>query len=144
METYRGTVYPWEMDHMGHMNVQFYTAIFDSATWQLFGAIGMTPDWFRENSRGMAAVEQTTRYHAELLAGDLVVVRSEIVEVSSRSLRFRHVLINSATDVEAAATELVGVHIDLSDRSSCPFPDSIRHRAQQMAGERDDSGDEIG
>ena len=23
-ETYRGFVYPWEMDHIGHMNVRFY------------------------------------------------------------------------------------------------------------------------
>lgn len=28
----RGFVYPWQMDHVGHMNVQFYTARFDEAT----------------------------------------------------------------------------------------------------------------
>ena len=31
-ETFRGVVYPWHLDHMGHMNVQFYTARFDEAT----------------------------------------------------------------------------------------------------------------
>ena len=30
IETYRGVVYPWQMDHMDHMNVQFYTAHIDS------------------------------------------------------------------------------------------------------------------
>ena len=24
LETYRGVVYPWQLDHIGHMNVQFY------------------------------------------------------------------------------------------------------------------------
>ncbi len=31
IETYRGVVYPWQMDQMDHMNVQFYTARFDQA-----------------------------------------------------------------------------------------------------------------
>ena len=32
--TYRGTVFPWHCDHMGHMNVMWYTGKFDEATWQ--------------------------------------------------------------------------------------------------------------
>ena len=27
--TYRGTVYPWHCDHMGHMNVMWYVGKFD-------------------------------------------------------------------------------------------------------------------
>ena len=34
IETQRGVVYPWVIDHVGHMNVQFYTARFDEASWQ--------------------------------------------------------------------------------------------------------------
>ena len=58
IETYRGVVYPWQMDHMDHMNVQFYTARFDEATWHLFAALGMTTSYFKSNRRGMAALEQ--------------------------------------------------------------------------------------
>jgi len=133
VETYRGTVYPWEIDHMGHMNVQFYAAKFDSATWQLFGAIGMTPKWLRENSRGMAAIEQTIKYRAELIAGDLVVVRSTITEISTSSIRFQHVMMNCETGEESASADLIGVHIDLYQRKSCALPQSVRRRAEQMA-----------
>ena len=28
IETYRNAIYPWQCDSMGHMNTQFYTAIF--------------------------------------------------------------------------------------------------------------------
>ena len=31
--TYRGVVYPWDCDHMGHMNVMRYVGKFDEATW---------------------------------------------------------------------------------------------------------------
>jgi acyl-CoA thioester hydrolase len=29
IETYRGAVYPWHCDHMGHMNVMWYVGKFD-------------------------------------------------------------------------------------------------------------------
>ena len=35
VETYRGFVYPWVIDHVGHMNVQSFTAKFDEANWNL-------------------------------------------------------------------------------------------------------------
>lgn len=41
--TYRGFAYPWQVDHVGHMNVQFYTARFDEASWQFLAALGLTP-----------------------------------------------------------------------------------------------------
>lgn len=41
-ETYRGIVYPNQLDHMGHMNVQWYAVKFDEATWQLFTIVGLT------------------------------------------------------------------------------------------------------
>ena len=74
VETYRGAVYPWHCDHMGHMNVMWYTGKFDEATWQLFGLLGLAPAWLRANARGMAAVEQRTAYQRELGPGDTVVV----------------------------------------------------------------------
>jgi len=132
METYRGMVQQWETDHMGHMNVQFYVAKFDSATWQLFGAVGMTPGWFRKHRAGMAAVEQAITYRAELLAGALVVVRSAVLAVTTRSLRFRHIMTDCETGEEAATTELVAVHLDLTTRTSRPFPDVIRQRAAEL------------
>jgi hypothetical protein len=31
VETYRGVAYPWQCDAMGHMNTQFYSALYDGA-----------------------------------------------------------------------------------------------------------------
>ena len=63
-ETARGTVYPWQLDHVGHMNVQFYVARFDEASWQLLANFGLTGSFLR----GMAALEQHIYYKRELLA----------------------------------------------------------------------------
>jgi len=72
IETYRGAVYPWHCDHMGHMNVMWYVGKFDEATWNLFALLGVTTTFLKENRRGMAAVQQNITYRRELHAGDTV------------------------------------------------------------------------
>jgi acyl-CoA thioester hydrolase len=128
IETYRGVVYPWQMDHMDHMNVQFYTARFDEATWHLFAALGMTTRYFKENRRGMAALEQRTLYKRELHAGALIRITSELLETKPKTIRFLHRMYDTENGAEVASTELVGAHIDTEARKAVPFPDDIVRR----------------
>jgi len=135
IETYRGVVYPNQLDHMDHMNVQWYTSKFDEATWHLFSAIGITSDYIRKNNKGMAALEQTTKYKAEVMAGDLLVVKSEILEVKDKTIRFLHVMYNAENQLEVATTELIAVHLDRKERRACPLPQSIKEKCTELAGE---------
>jgi acyl-CoA thioester hydrolase len=123
--TYRGTVYPWHCDHMGHMNVMWYIGKFDEATWQLFPLLGLSTTYLRERNRGMAAVEQRIAYKRELLAGDLVTIRSGILEIREKVIRFFHEMRNQQTGEISAITVLTGVHMNLQARKSCPFPAEI-------------------
>jgi acyl-CoA thioester hydrolase len=125
IETYRGVVYPWQMDHMDHMNVQFYTARFDEATWHLFAALGMATSYFRESRRGMAALEQRTLYKRELHAGALVRITSELLEMKPKTIRFLHRMYDTGSGEEVATSELVGAHIDTDARKAVPFPDDV-------------------
>ena len=124
--TYRGTVYPWQCDHVGHMNIMWYAGKFDEANWNLFARIGVTPTYLRESGRGMAAVEQNISYKRELLAGDIVVVRSAVLEIREKSIRFRHEMRNAETGEIAAICEITGVHMDRQARKSIAFGETIR------------------
>jgi len=130
-ETYRGVVYPWQCDHMGHLNVMWYVGKFDEATWNLFCAVGLTPSYLRERNRGMAAVQQNIGYRRELNAGDVVFVRSAVLEARSRVLRFVHEMRNAETDEIAAVCELTGVHIDATARRASPLPDLVLALARE-------------
>ena len=132
--TYRGVVYPWQCDHMGHLNVMHYVGKFDEATWQLLAAVGLTPAAMKAAGTGMVAVEQTINYRRELLAGDVVSVHSRLLEVREKSVRFTHEMRNDASGEVAATTLLVGVHIDQTHRKSCPMPGEVRARALAMIG----------
>lgn len=124
-ETYRGTVFPNQIDHMGHMNVQFYVAKFDEATWNLFTNLGITSSYMRKNNKGMVAVEQKIIYKQEALAGDCLYIKSKVLEFGKKSIKFIHFMYNAETNEELSTCELIGIHIDKSKRKSCPFPKSI-------------------
>lgn len=132
VESYRGTVYPWHCDHMGHMNVMWYVGKFDEGTWNFFSMLGMTPGYLRENRRGMAAVDQRIAYRRELHAGDIVTVRSGILGTGSKSVRFVHEMRNAATDEIAALTLLTGVFIDTVARKACALPQPLRDRCERF------------
>ena len=127
--TYKGVVYPWHCDHIGHMNIMWYVGKFDEANWNLFARLGMTPAWLREQERGMAAVQQNVAYKRELLAGDIVEVRSRVLEIRERSMRFVHDMWNAATRELAASCEITGVHMDRRARKAVPFPEAVRAAA---------------
>src|SRR5262249_15709732 len=116
--TYRGTVYPWHCDHMGHMNVMWYVGKFDEATWQLFRSLGLRAWRISQEGWGMVAVEQHIDYKRELRAGDTISVRSTILEVKEKSLRLLHEMRNDETGELAATTVIVGVYFDRTARKA--------------------------
>ena len=132
MLTYRGAVYPWHCDQMGHMNVMWYVGKFDEATWNLFAAMGVTTTFLRENKRGMAAVQQNITYRRELLAGDTVTVHSAFLEIRDKVARFVHEMRHGESGELAALCLLTGVHIDSAARKSCAFPADILARGKRL------------
>ena len=126
--TYRGTVYPWHCDHMGHMNVMWYVGKFDEATWQLFASIGLSPKCLRNEGIGLVAVDQHLEYKRELLAGDLLTIRSSVEEVREKALVLLHEMTNDETQQVAARTTITGVCIDMTTRKARRLPEDIRER----------------
>ena len=131
METYRDIVHQWELDHMGHLNVRFYQAMFEAASWHVYGAVGITPSWMREHARGMAVVEQHTRYLSELGAGALVVIESGVTDIRDKTLHFTHHLREVGSTEEAATSEFVSVHIDTAARKAISLPAFVREKAEE-------------
>lgn len=124
--THRGVVYPWQCDHMGHLNVMNYVGKFDEATWQMFAAIGLSPSYLRQNGYGIAAVRQDIAYRRELLPGDVLSIRTAVLEMRPLRIRFYHEMLNDERGEVAAATRITGLLLDMTTRKPAPFPpDSI-------------------
>ena len=127
--THRGTIYPWQCDHMGHMNVMWYSGKFDEASWQILASLGLTSPRFRREGMRMAAVEQRIEYKRELQAGDTVTIRSRVLEVGNRSIRFSHEMKNDETGEIAAISVIAGVYFDAKTKKATPLPKDVHERA---------------
>jgi acyl-CoA thioester hydrolase len=118
------------------MNVMWYVGKFDEATWQLFTSIGLSPRRLRNEGIGLVAVEQRLEYKGELIAGDLLTIRSSVEEVREKALVLIHEMTNDETQQVAARTTITGVCIDMTTRKARPLPEDIRERVANSLPKR--------
>ena len=50
----------------------------------------------------MEAVEQTMKYKEGTLPGDLIVIKSKILEIKDKLIRFYHAMYNADTETKVA------------------------------------------
>jgi len=131
-ETARGTVHAWQCDHMGHANLRAYGEFFEQALWHVFHRIGITPSMLRGEAIRMAGVQQSINYRKELLPGDLVLVKSRLLEFRDRSLKMRHEMQHVETGEVCATCELTAVCIDAKTRKPRQFPPEISSKAKEI------------
>lgn len=132
VETARGTVHEWQKDHMGHINVSAYMEFFEEACWQLYAMLGMSASVLRSGALHLAAVQQNIGYRKELYPGDTVAVRSGVLELRDKVLRFRHELYNTETGELCATCEFTVVCLDPQTRRSRSFPPEVAVQAEQF------------
>lgn len=130
--TYRGIVYPWHCDHMGHMNVMWYASKFDEACWQMLAMLGLHRFRFAQDGTNMAAVKQHIQYRRELHAGDTIAIQSALLEVRDKSVHMLHKMLHDVSGEVVATAAIVGVHIDATVRKAIRLPEDVRHRAMEL------------
>jgi acyl-CoA thioester hydrolase len=98
LETYRGTVFRWEVDHNDHFTVAYYFARIADAGAALLGAVGLDPAAAR-------TVDCFVRYQRELRVGDIMHVESGVIETESDALRLGHRLLDTGSDTLCTTVE---------------------------------------
>ena len=130
--TYRGMVHQWQCDHMGHVNVRAYGERFEEACWQFYAMLGLKPSRLRSGEIHMAAVQQDTAYRKELYGGDVVFVRTTMLEVRDKVIRFVHEMVNGETGDVAATSTFTVVCLDAAERRARAFPDDVLANARAL------------
>ncbi len=131
-DRYKGAVLPEWIDTNNHMNLAYYVVLFDYATDILFDAIDIGRHYKEATNHGTFVAETHTLYERELLVGDRVGVRTQILGTDSKRLHLSHEMF-AAAGKRAAAQELMCLHVDLMTRRVAPFPDLVRERIAAAA-----------
>lgn len=127
--TYRGVVHATHCNHLGHMTVMWFASKFDDASWQLLNLFGLTTSYFRSHNRLMATLQQETTFNGELAAGDLIEIRSRMLEIRENTLRVYHEMRHLESNETVAVNTSTEAHLDGSTRKACPLPPEIRRRS---------------
>jgi len=132
MGTARGTVHAWQCDAMGQVSVRACGERFEEACWQYCAMPGIVPSRLRAGEIPMAAVRHDTRYLSEFVAGQVVDVRTTMLEVRDKVLRFVHAMVNAGAGAISATSGSTVVCLDPRARRSRPFPADVLAHARAL------------
>jgi acyl-CoA thioesterase FadM len=96
LETYRGTVFRWEVDANDHFTVAYYMARFNDATVAALHALGVGP---------APTVDCYIRYTHELRVNDLMHVSTGVIGVDANSLTLGHKLFETTDNALCTTVE---------------------------------------
>jgi acyl-CoA thioester hydrolase len=132
-DRYRGEVLPEWIDLNGHMNLAYYTVLFDYASDLLFETIGIGRQYKDATGHGTFVVETHNLYENELLVGERVRVVSQILGADDKRLHVGHEMLRLADDRRSATQELMFLSIDLVRRRVVPFLPEVLGRVAAAA-----------
>jgi acyl-CoA thioester hydrolase len=130
---YKGVAHPWQCDVLGHLTTRFYVAMFDDASYHFLHTIfGWTGNVDPEGHLSWADVRHTLDYKAEVMPGDLLEIRGQVVRIGGKSLTVAYEMIKLGDDEIVATLESVMVLFDRQERQSVSLSDELRQMASSF------------
>ncbi len=130
---YKGVAHPWQCDVLGHLTTRFYVAMFDDAAYHYLHTIfGWTANADPDGRLSWADVRHTLDYKAEVMPGDLLEIRADVVKIGGKSLTVAYEMIRLGDNEIVATLESVMVLFDRQARQSESLSDELRQQANKF------------
>ena len=130
LETYRGTVFRWEVDNVDHFTVAYYFDRFEDVSLSMLEALDLGPAYTERGGRACLTAACYVRYQHELRMGDIMHITSGVLRVGADSLVVGHKLFDSGSGALCATVEQRLVHLDADRRTLVPLPGTARRVAE--------------
>jgi acyl-CoA thioester hydrolase len=130
IESCRGSVAAWEVDHVGHFTVAYYHQRIEDAGFVVLEALGLGPTYTRSEGRGGLTTDCHVRYLHELRGGDIYHVQSGILGVEEAALVFGHKLFDSASGALCTTVAQRVGHVDLATGAPIALAAASRRAAE--------------
>jgi acyl-CoA thioester hydrolase len=114
IDSCRGIVTAWEVDHVGHFTVAYYHQRIEDAGFAALETLGLGPAYARSERRGCLTTACDVRYLHELRGGDIYHVRSGVLAIEEAALVLGHRLFESASGALCTTVEQRVVHVDMA------------------------------
>ncbi len=135
---YRNSVQPEWLDVNDHMNTAYYALVFDQAAEAFMASLGVDEAYVADRNASWVALESHTTFGRELRLGDRLRVEARVLDADAKRIHLFQVLYHEGLNFQSATNELMIMHLDLGQRRSSPFPDSVAQQLQALAREHRD------
>lgn len=132
--TYEKTIPADYLDFLGHMNVMWYTHLFNEATFSFYDSFDFGVEYHTRSGDGSMGIEQHTRYLKELRQGDHISIRTRMLGYSEKKFHYIHFMLKDDA-ILSATMEILGIHTDMRTRRSSPIPKHIAAHFQRLFDE---------
>ena len=130
IESCRGSVPAWEVDHVGHFTVAYYHQRIEDAGFAALEALDLGPSYVAAARRGCPTAACRVRYVHELRGGDIYHVQSGVLAIEDAALVIGHQLFDSASGTLCTTVEQRVVHVELETGEAVPLPPPARRAAE--------------
>lgn len=129
---YRTVVPPHWADNNDHVNVRWYSVLYDDAGDVLHDLHGLTPESHRARNSGTMDLEHHTCFVGEVMIGETVAVYVRALHVNAKRLHYLMFVVNETQHRVASIFECMNAFVDLNVRKTAPFPEASRLLMEEM------------
>lgn len=126
------SVEPGWIDFNGHMNMGYYTVLFDRCADEAFAEMGFGPAYVKARNHTTFTAEFHTRYLREVKLGDRLYSSFQLLAHDEKRLHAFQEL-RHAEGWLAATGESLTLHVDLSGPRVAAMPEDVLARVRAMA-----------
>ena len=130
IESCRGSVPAWEVDHVGHFTVAYYHQRIEDAGFVVLDTLGLGPASARAEGVGCVTAGCYVRYVNELRGGDIYHVQSGVLGIEESALVLGHRLFDSASGTLCTTVEQRLAHVDTSTGAPIALTAASRRAAE--------------
>ena len=137
LDRYRDVVRPEWIDHNRHLNMGYYLVVFDLATDEFLGWVGLDEGHRRDRQVTTFCLEAHVTYHREVRAGDPLRFTTLLLAHDVKRIHYFHQMYHAEDGYLAATNELMSLHVSESTRRSAPMAPEILERLVRIQAAHD-------
>lgn len=124
----RAVVRPEWIDYNGHMNVGYYSVVFDIAADAFFEFLGLTQDFRKRHGSTTFALEQHLNFLREVNSDDALRFEARLLDFDAKRLHFYQEMFRVGDERPAASCEGLSTHVSTAIRKTAPMPQPLVER----------------
>ena len=125
-------VEPEWIDYNGHMNVAYYLLAFDKVVDEFNNKLGLGPDYKKDTNKTTFALESHIVWIKEMLLGERINFTIQLLDHDKKRIHLFITMLHNEGNIEVATYEVLSMHIDLTTKKSCAFPEKIQKKIETI------------